>query len=187
MTYSERKANIERVWQIVKTRLPKQYIPVNILVFIDTAYLFKWYTIKHIEPEGRKKWFKRYVRENSESYKESNYMRTKYFRRRPYHRTPNALNINAMATMHEPIIISAANVGERPEHEIAFIILHELGHHFLWFKYYRTKRIKELFKDEMEALRYPIQNSTDKNADAFAIRWLTRLIKEGLIKYPAEV
>ena len=96
----------------------------------------------------------------SKNYIREKYINTKYWTPVTHHRNP-VLNISGLSG--EPIKLSYENLKDKPEFEIAFLILHEHGH-------------------MVNSKKGDYQN--EKKADKFAIRWTRRLVKEGLLRVP---
>lgn len=142
-----RENRIIRIYNIIKNRLPEKYIfPIKIIK--NTKAILKYVSKK----TGRN------YNELIKSYniylqnpKTATYTKTKYWIRG----RKNAFDISAMSG--NPILISKERVINRPEYEIAYLILHEIKHN--------------------------LQNKkSEKRADSFAIRWVRKLINEKLIK-----
>ncbi len=137
---------IEKVYNILKRRLPKKYI-VPIKIFKTTKDM-----IKHVAKKT--KWNYNRLVKGYTAYFQNNptYIKTKYF----IANRKNAFDITALSG--NPILISRPNAINRPDYEIAHLILHEMKHN--------TQSKK-----------------SEKEADLFARRWVRKLIKEGLISY----
>lgn len=139
---------IERVYEIIKNRLPKSYV-IPIKIYKNTQTLIKAYAKKNGDN------YKELIEYYSKTFKPSNYVNSKY----GYHifekHKIKAFNISALAT--KPISISRENVEPRKKISIMFLLLHEIGHFIL-------------------------KSSNEKLVDRFAIRWIKKFIKEGLIK-----
>jgi Zn-dependent protease with chaperone function len=144
---------IEKVYQILKNRLPEILI-VPIEIYPTTIDML----IK--DSKEREEPLEDAINYYNEDYKQENYIDTPYCTHVVNKHKINAFNINMLASY--PIMVSRENVECRPEHEIAFLLLHEFGHII-------NRTIHRYFDEKL--------------ADKFAIQWLELLIKEGLIKY----
>jgi len=105
--------------------------------------------------------YQEYAKLYDDYMKKTKYPKTKYdvpCSKFPCHRR-KALTITALAG--NPIKISAQNMQNFNDKDIAFYLLHETGHHY--------NRKKGKYEDE-------------KMADAFAVRWMKKLIDEKLLK-----
>lgn len=140
---------IEKIYTLLQNRLPSNYI-VPIKCFKTTKQLLKYYS-KHFSKRSYKEVVK-YFTEYFKNPKTNTYIKTKYLR---YKERATAFDIKAMSTI--PILISLENVRALYNYEIAFILLHEIGHIIL-------------------------REHNEKKCDLFASRWTKKLIKEGLIK-----
>ena len=138
---------IEKVYTILKNRLPKKYhIPIKI--FKNTESLLRYMAkICHRSYKAIIEYYNKYL----DNPKKATYMRTKYFKSRIINK---ALDISALGG--NPILISKKKFDKIPIQEIAFLLLHEIRHNFQ-------------------------HTSDERDADMFAIRWVRKLIKEGLL------
>ena len=143
---------IKKVHNILMKRLPKSYrIPIRI--FKNTEELLRSCVEKHKKNyEEIVKHYNMYL-----SFCETaSYVKTKYF---PY-RPKRAFDISALSG--NPIYVSSGRLKElgAKDYEIAFLLLHEIGHNVL-------------------ALIYSLN---EKKCDIFASKWIRKLIKEKIIK-----
>jgi len=109
---------IYKVYNILKNRLPKDYI-TPIKIFLSTKKLLQ-YTAK-IEGESYKETIEYY--NNYFSSSQANYTTTKYWKNK---RPKSAMGITALSG--EPILLSFERLKNRPLYEICFLLLHEIGH-----------------------------------------------------------
>ncbi len=146
------KNKIIKIHDIVMSRLPEKYY-ASIKLFPNTKSLFKY------EAKERGITYK-YILEECQGYLsdplEATYIKTKHDSSRKF---PPKSPLQVSALSGNPIFISCGRLKEKKatKQDIAFLILHEIGHNIL-------------------------EHNTERNADLFAIRWIKKFIKEGLIK-----
>lgn len=145
---------VQEIHNILKERLPEElFFPITIF---DTCENM----LRSLVGEN---WNYDYLIEYYSKYKPDNYLKGKYRARVIMKNSIPALNINALAT--NPIICNAENMGRasgRSDWEIAYILLHEFGHH-------------------MNNGAHKFHN--EHLADMFAVKWVKVLIDEGWFEY----
>lgn len=146
---------IMRIFGIIKNRLPKTCV-VPVKVYQTTRSL--------IRAEAREcgMTYIQLIQHYGKVYKQENYIRHEFWTPVTHHRNP-VLNISGLAG--EPVKLSYENLKDKPDYEIAFLILHEQGHIV-------NGKSGKLYDE--------------KAADRFAIRWVEKLIDEGLINHPSK-
>lgn len=144
-----KSSKIEKIYNIIKDNLTDINI-YPIKIYKTTRSLLKSYSKK---AGLNYKWLINYY---NKYYTDNKYVKTKYFIKHCNNANHRVVAYNINALSGNPIRISYENVEHRPEHEIAFLILHEICHN-------------EGILDE-------------KIADRYAIKYVKKLIRRGLIK-----
>ena len=153
--------NLEKAIKIVNKRLPDSY-QRPIKVYKTIYSLMRAYC--RMDKRDYKKqvdWYSAY-RTNP---KTNTYMKTKYWREgkkfkslRRKHRK-KGFDISGIAYL--PILIASEQLKGRTVTELVYLIIHEYGHHYL----------EAHGRDDLD----------ERWCDSFAIRWVRRMIKEGLL------
>jgi len=137
---------IEKIHALLMKRLPTKY-HIPIVMYKDTRTMFE--AVATEEDQSLLDIFT-YYEDYLKNSKKATYMNTKYYK---IPRPKTAMDINALGS--NPIKISTERIIKRTNKEIAFLLLHEIGHN-------------SGIKDE-------------RKADEFAIRWIKKLIWENRI------
>ena len=152
------KNKIERAYNLVISRLPKDYPNPKIKICNSAdeviRLVYKWNKDYYKTVKQTKEWYtKRF--QNTKS--KTNYINTKYYLQESLSES-TWKDISMVAT--EPILINKEVCIKKKYEQMVFIFLHEIGHFY-------NQRSKNYLNERM--------------ADQFAIRWIRKFIKEGLI------
>jgi hypothetical protein len=140
---------IEKVYYLLTNRLPNNYI-IPIKIYKNSKTLLKNYCKKN---EYNYTWVKSYY---DNYFKQHQYIKTKYcnnHKKNKIKKISTAFDIAGLASY--PISLAKNHLIKKSNKQIAFSILHEIGHF--------------------------ICGRNEIKVDKFAIRWVRKLIKEGLI------
>ena len=149
---SKTKKRLGKILKILQKRLPKGYFkPV---ASYSTVYNLHRACAKSCNKTYQEMltWVEKHWKKMEK--KKSGYMTTKYYQPEKNPRQRDVHNITAYSS--NPVMVALDNIAGHTNRELAFLMLHEYGHQVL---------------DSLD----------EKKCDKFAIRWVRKLIKEGLI------
>lgn len=147
---------LQQAIKIVNKRLPKSYL-VPIKTYKTIYSLMRGYCrAENRDYKTQIEWYKKYL----DNPKTNTYMETKYAGKKvKKNRKNKTFNITALAC--NPILIAEDNIKGRSITQLVFLLIHELGHHWL--------------------SRNGYDDLNERWCDEFAIRWCQRMIREGIL------
>lgn len=148
--------NLQKAIKIVRSRLPESYL-IPIRTYKTIYSLMRGYC--RADKKDYKKMIKWYIKYfNSPT--TNTYMKTKYSGKRINQQRGRVWQITALA--FDPILIAEDNIKGRSVTQLVFLLIHELGHHWLD--------------------RNGYDGLNERWCDEFSIRWCQRMIRENILQ-----
>ena len=150
---------LQKAIKIINKRLPSSYL-IPIKTYKTIYGLLRGYCkIYKTDYNEMVQWYTNYKTNPTTN----TYMNTKYWRTDlKFKRNHRIEGFNISAIAGNPILIAENQIENRTIRELVFLIIHEYGHHWLD--------------------RHGYDDLNEHWCDEFAIRWVRKFIKEGLIK-----
>lgn len=148
---------LEKAIKVLEKRLPKSHF-IQVKPYKTIYSLMNRVTNAYFNGDKKEcfEWYSEYLNNPDKA----TYMNTKYYPKVKSNYKPINIVYTIAAIAGNPILIAYNSIKHRTVHEIMFLLLHEMGHHYYERRY--NEGLNERWCDE------------------FAIVWIRRLIKEGL-------
>jgi len=147
---------LQKAIKIINKRLPSSYLS-EIKIFSNCSKMIRWYCNQENEDyKELLQWYDDYLTSDETN----TYIKTKYWRDLEHRKSKRPV-FGITAISYNPVMIAENNIKLRTVRELAFLLMHELGHHYLE--------------------RKGRNNLDERWCDIFAIRWVRKMIKECLI------